>query len=84
MTTLDGLSKAKQAVVGDAKKAGYEVIDRTGCLTIRRMSKHKKPRTLQGVVIYADGIAFDLTVDLGIAKSIRSAESIRAVLDLKA
>ncbi|CAE6795140.1 hypothetical protein R70006_05037 [Paraburkholderia domus] len=77
-----GLSPAKRAVVEDAIAAGYSARYSDTCVDLVRHSAHAKPRLLRGLRIYANGSAFDATLDLSVAVAMRSAADMRAILGL--
>ncbi|WP_199028449.1 hypothetical protein [Ralstonia sp. ASV6] len=79
---LSVLSAAKRQVINDAIAAGYAAEFSETCVDLVRRSKHEKPRVLRGLRIWADGSAFDVTLDLGSAKAMRKAEDFRAILGL--
>lgn len=80
---LSDLSISKRCVVNDAIAAGYVATYGETHLDLVRWSKHEKPRALGGLRIWATGTAFDITLDLSVAKAMRSADDMRAVLGLE-
>ena len=78
------MSPQRQQLIADARAAGYEVThdkaDGSTCIVARR---HRRTREiLQGVIIYYDGTAIDLTVDLGVARGMKSFKTIRRHIGL--
>ena len=78
------MSPQRQQLIADARAAGYEVrhdeAEGTTRIVVRR---HRGTGAiLQGVAIYHDGTAIDLTVDLGVARGMKSYKIIRRHLDL--
>lgn len=69
------------SLIEDATAAGYTVqTDADGTVKIiKRVGRWKKA---EGVVIHADGVAFDVTVDCGVAKGIQSYKTMRKILGI--
>ena len=77
------LTKAMQQLVLDAQAAGYTVRnDHDMCVDIVKLSKHAKPRVVRGLRIWADGNAIDATIDLSVAKSIKTQKAWREFLGI--
>jgi hypothetical protein len=77
------LTKAMQQLVLDAQVAGYTVRNEHDmCVDIVKLTKHAKPRVIKGLRIWADGNAFDATMDLAAAKSIRTQKEQRKFLGI--
>lgn len=76
------LSRAKQQLVAEALAAGFRSEHHEARVDLVRWSRHSKPRLMRGLRLYENGTGFDLTVDLSLAKTIRSAKAMRRVLDL--
>jgi hypothetical protein len=68
------------SLITDAKAAGYTVeTEGTATLITKRMGRW---HTLAGLCIHADGTAFDISVDLTVAKGIRSYKHMRQLLSI--
>jgi hypothetical protein len=76
------LTAQKSKMVADAISAGFEVRHHETCIDIIKMSRHAKPRVLSGLRVWADGNAFDATIDLSVAKPIRTIKAQRAYLGI--
>ena len=85
------MTKRKQALIDDAKAAGYdvEIVERCGTVFFRRWSNHKdpsgrpNPRLLEGsMVLYGNGTAFSLLLHLSVAKGLRSYAQMRDLMNL--
>jgi hypothetical protein len=72
----------RAALIADAKAAGYDVIADGTTLRIVRMDRRSKGRPLRGIVLYETGTAFDATVDLSVARGMRSYADMRKVLGI--
>ena len=74
----------RRQLISDAKAAGFTVTlgDDVSPTTILRTSK--SGRITRGLVIFAEGTAYDATVRLDVARGLRSYADMRAVLGLKA
>jgi hypothetical protein len=76
------LSKEKQSVITDAQANGFTVKYSDGCVKVYRQTRHKKPRLICGIIIYADATAYRLDVPHDRALTIRSAQGMREALSL--
>lgn len=76
------LTVAKMQMIEEAQKAGYTVRWHEGCVDVIRLTNHAKPRVSRGLRIWANGSAFDFTMDLSVAKSIRNVDDQRKMLGL--
>jgi hypothetical protein len=67
----------------DAKAAGYSVREESGHVYISKnvMINQYKTR-VAGIVVYADGTAIRLDVDLAVASGMRSYKAMRAALGI--
>lgn len=75
------ITKNMQRLIDDARSAGLDVtINRNDVLIVRRTPKLK--RVSYGLVIYESGTAFDVKVDLAVARGIRSFADMRSILRL--
>ncbi len=72
------MTRNRRNLLTDAQAAGFTVTHEGERTTILRRSK--TGRLLQGLVIYADGTAYDATVRLDVARGLRSYADMRAVL----
>lgn len=74
-------SNRKLSLIGDAQRAGYRVsMGGSGeTYLTRKVGRWQKT---EGIVIYADGTAFDVTVDCEAAKCLQSYKSMRIVLGI--
>jgi len=72
------MTRNRRNLLKDARAAGFTVAHEGGNTTILRHSK--TGRILRGLVIYADGTAYDATVRLDVARGLRSYADMRAVL----
>ncbi len=80
------MTARRERLLWDAVAAGYEVTGHRG--EIVQIVKwdgraRKKRRPLRGITLYIDGTAFDVMVDLSVARSFRSYADMRSVLGLK-
>jgi len=76
-------SAAKDRLIRDAESAGYSVekSSSTGrILLVKRHGGHG--RVTRGLVLYPDGTAVDATLDLTVAKGVRSYKAMRRILGL--
>jgi hypothetical protein len=72
-----------QQLLADARAAGYDVQPSSGGWIILKAVKVNQHKTKQvGLRIYADGTAFDVTVDLSIAAGVRSIDTMRRMLGI--
>jgi hypothetical protein len=75
------MTKSKQAIIDDAKAAGFHVT--TDGREVTYIFKRNRFRNVSaGVAIYPDGTAFDLMADLSAAKAIRSHATMRQILGI--
>ncbi len=74
----DACSPRKRALLLAAPSAGYHVTLSGSAVEITK----RTPRTVTGIVLYENGTAFDVTVDLSVAKGIRSYAEMRKLLGL--
>jgi len=76
------VSRRLQQLVDEAKSAGFTITkDPDGTIKIvKRHGGHGRP--IRGLVIFPNGTAFDATVDLSVARGIRSYKAMRSVLGL--
>jgi hypothetical protein len=73
------ITPRRQRLLDDAQKAGYSIEIQAHEIRITKQVRNKK----KGLVIYVDGTAFDITVDIRVAKGIRSYRDMRAVLGIQ-
>jgi hypothetical protein len=73
-------TKNKLALMDDARKAGYVVSSHSGHVDI--VKRDRRGRLISGIVVYENGTAFDATVDLSVARGIRSYAAMRKVLGI--
>jgi len=77
------MTKNKKDLIESARNAGFEIrYDDEGAVYIRK--RYANGKISRGLVIYADGTAIDLTLDLSVAKGIRSYKTMRGLLKLAA
>ena len=69
-----------EALCHAAQKNGYSIHENNETVEITKTVGRWHKR--QGIVIYPDGTAFDVTVDLSAAKGLRSYDDMRSVLEL--
>jgi hypothetical protein len=70
-------------LINDAKAAGYSVEMCRDGSTIRIVKKIGRWQKPVGIVLYDDGTAFDVSLDLCVARGLRSFKSMRSILELK-
>jgi hypothetical protein len=74
------MTQRKQQLIDDAKAAGFTVVtSESGVVRIRKTHKGNG-RVLRGLDLYPDGTAIDATLDLSVAKGVRSYADMRAIL----
>ena len=74
------MTRNRRNLLTDAQAAGYTVTHEGERTAILR--KSKTGRILAGLIVYADGTAYDATVRLDVAKGLRSYADMRAVLNI--
>ncbi len=74
----DASTPRKRALLLAALAAGYHVVPSGKSVEITK----RTPRTITGIVLYENGTAFDASVDLSVARGIRSYAEMRKLLGL--
>lgn len=76
------MTTEKTTLIEDAARAGYSVEpqkDGTTIAIVKRVGRWKK---LSGLMLYNDGTAIRLDVDLSVALAIRSVKAMRNILGI--
>lgn len=77
------ITPAKQQIIDDARRAGYQVKHSTGAVEIYKERRYKtRPNKVAGIIIYSDDTAYDLSIDLDLAIGIRSHARMRILLGI--
>lgn len=77
------MGRKRDKLIEDAKAAGYTVEARGRETIIVKTIKVNKTKTRKdGLVIYEDGVAIRIGIDLAVARGIQSDKEMRAVLGL--
>ncbi len=74
------MTRKQRELCHQARENGYSIVEKNEAIEISKT--HGRWRKIAGILIYPDGPAFDLTVDLSVARGMRSYDDMRRVLNL--